>query len=508
MIEFKPRDYQQAGIDLMLREPGCGLFLEPGSGKTIIGLTAADILLNDHLAANKLLVVAPKLVAQEVWTREAAKWKHTAHLQIQYLDVSMFELYRKVTTSAVWGGEARDIVENDMTDDDRWFLFMAEVAVSRTELLPADWRKTKAQILGSKAQIHVISRDHLVMLARVLGADWPYDLMIGDESTSYKNISSTRSRAMSYLRKESLVRRLCLMTGTPSPKGVENLFAQVRLLDGGQRLGAEIGAFRKQYMVPGFQKKMDGRLKTMSWNDRPGAALEITGKIKDICLAVRADTWREVDPPLTVERWVALPAEARDMYQEMSDTYHLAIQDATVTAAQAAVLGNKLIQIASGAVFDDEKKYHILHDAKLDALDELIEELDGEPLLIMYWFNPTLDRLKKRYGNKLATTKTKGFLDQFAAGRLPLLALQPGSAGHGLDGLQHGGHHVAVVDLFHDWELYQQTVSRLDRSGQKHRVTVHQILADDTKDFQVARVLADRAANQAQVMNALKYSAS
>lgn len=510
--EFKPRDYQQAGIDLMLAaQPlagakhaleGCGLFLEPGSGKTVTTLTAADILLNERWAVQKTLVIAPKMVAQEVWAREAAKWHHTQHLKMFLLDAAVFEYYQKVTTSAVRGTETREIVENHMTLEDEEFLFLADVAISRTELLPAAPSKTKDLILRRPEQIHIVSRDHLYVLARLLGKDWPYDLVIGDESTMWKNRESKRTKAISWLRHEELVRQIALLSGTPSPKGLENLFNQAKILDGGRRLGAGITKFRERFMVPDSRNR-EGRI--FSWKARQGATGQVTELLQDICLSVRADAWRETDPPRVVERMVTMPGPVRELYAQLSEEFHLTVDGSSVSAPQAAVLGNKLIQIASGAVFDDEKRYHVLHDAKLDALDELIEELDGEPLVIVYWFKPTLARLKQRYGANLATVKTKGFLDRFARGELPLLALQPGGAGHGLDGLQDGGHHVAVVDLFHDWELYQQVVSRLDRSGQKKQVTVHQILAAGTKDRQVARVLADRGADQGHVMDALLW---
>lgn len=486
----------------MLREPGTGLFLEPGSGKTVLCLTAMLELLRRR--RRRILVVAPKLVAQEVWAREAAKWKHTAHLAIDYLDVSIFNLYRKVTWSAVLGDEARTIVEHLMTDDDARFLFMCEVAVPKYELLPRDWRATKERVLRSTAEISVISRDHLFMLAKLLGKDWPFEVVIGDESTSWKNVESDRSKAMLYLRKTGLVENLTLLSGTPSPKSVLNLFAQVRLLDLGKRLGYEIGEFRNTYMVPAFQEKVGGRLITRTWSNAPGAEEAVTAKIKDICLAVRADAWRATEAPKTIYRYVTLPEAVRTQYVTMLEDWKLVVSGSDVTARQAATLSNKLIQIATGAVFDDERNYHILHDAKLEMLDELIEELEGEPLVVVYWFNPTLDRLKKRYGNKLATVKTRGFLDRFARGELPLLALQPGNAGHGLDGLQKGGHHIAFVDVFHDWELAQQVVSRLDRSGQKHQVKVHMLLADRTAEEGVAAELMRKAGSQARVMNALK----
>ncbi len=498
---FTPRDYQSASIDLQLRAPGCGLFLEPGSGKTVSALTAADLLMNETWQVEKTLVVAPKMVAQEVWWRECQKWDHLQQLQVFYLDSPQFDYYRRVTASAVWGSESRVIVKDQMTPDDEAFLFAAEVVVEKQELRPRDWRKVKEAILRRTEQIHVVSRDNFYTLVKLLGDDWPYNLVLCDESTMVKNYDSKRSAAMFYLRERDMINRLTLMSGTPSPRGLENLWSQVRLLDLGARLGDQITQFRKRFMLPDAR---DAK-RIFSWRAKPGATDQVTGLISDICLAVRADAWRETDPPRTVPRLVTLPGDALALYERLAEELHLELAEGTVRAAQAAVLGNKLIQVASGAVFDDDGRYHVLHDVKLDALEELVDELDGEPLIVVYWFKPTLDRLKKRFGAKLATTKTKGFLDRFARGELPLLAIQPGSAGHGLDGLQQGSHHVAVVDVFHDWELYQQVVSRLDRSGQVFQVTVHQILAAGTKDLQVARVLADRGADQARVMEALRF---
>ena len=486
--DYIPRDYQAAGIELIKEQEGVLLAYEPGSGRTVTAMTALK---------PPYLVVAPKMVAQEVWTREAAKWSHTKHLKVVLFDASFFDYYRKVTASAILGSDAREIVRPG-TEDDQDFLFCADVVIDRFELIP---QVKAADVLAVKADIYVISRDHLYALAKILGSKWPFRTVLIDESTMCKNHESKRSQTVWYLRRKKLITKLVLMSGTPSPKNLENLWAQVRLLDMGKRLGEHLGDFRKKYMLPGAQRKKNGRLITFDWVDRPGAAAEVTKKISDICLAVRAEVWRKTEAPLTVQRLVEIPME---QYNQMQRELYLQIGTGEITANQAAVLTNKLLQMASGAVLDTEKTWHLVHDAKLDALEELIEELDGEPLIVMYWFKSTLERLKKRFP-KIATTKTKGFLDQFAAGKTPLMAIQPGSAGHGLDGLQNGGHHIAVVDCFHDWEVYQQTVSRLDRSGQEHRVTVHQILAAGTKDEEVAPVLADRGANQARVLEALKF---
>lgn len=487
-IDYIPRDYQAAGIDLIQREDGVLLAYEPGSGKTVTAMTALKPV---------YLVVAPKMVAQEVWTREAAKWSHTQNLRVCLFDAEFFDYRQKVTASAIWGSQEREIVRPG-TVEEQDFLMCAEVIIDRYELIPG----VKAEdVLAVKADIFVVSRDHLYALTKILGKKWPWRTVLVDESTMFKNHDSKRYKTFWYLRRHKLITKVVLMSGTPSPKNLENLWAQVKLLDMGKRLGAEIGEFRKKYMLPGAQRKVNGRMITYDWVDRPGAREQVTRLISDICLAVRADVWRKTEEPQTIQRLVEIPM---DQYRQLERELKVQIGTGEITANQAAVLTNKLLQMASGAVLDANRKWHLVHDAKLDALEELIEELDGEPLLVMYWFQSTLERLKKRFKG-IATTKTKGFLDQFAAGKLPLLAIQPAGAGHGLDGLQTGGHHVAAMDMFHDWEAYQQTVSRLDRSGQEHRVTVHQILAAGTKDEEVAPVLADRGANQSMVLEAFRF---
>ena len=492
---YTPRIYQGIGQQLIETTPGCGLFVEPGGGKTV---TTFSAIANLDLMT---LVVGPKLVAQEVWTREAAKWAHLAHLEIYHITAADFGYYKRVTTAAVWGDQSREIIRGLETPDDRIFLFGAEVTIDTTELRPRDIAGVKRSILDRPERIHVISRDHLVALAKVLGADWPYKMMIGDESTSYKNHDSDRSRTVYYLRREGMIERLVLLSGTPSPKGLENLWAQVRLLDGGKRLGATLGGFQKTYLTPNKKDRNSSRI--FSWKPKPGAVDAVTGLISDICLSVRADIWRKNEPPRVVQRRVTLPEAAMATYRKMEQDCVIELAGSEISAQQAATLGNKLLQIGSGTVFDSDGNWHEIHDAKLDALEELIEELDGEPLLVLYWYAPNLVRLKKRFPG-IGTTKTKGFLDLFAAGKMPLLALQPASAGHGLDGLQHGGHHVVQFDLNHDWELQKQAVDRIDRSGQTHQVTVHQLIAAGTLDSHVARVLADRGANQGKVMDAIR----
>lgn len=492
---YTPRPYQFVAQDLAEDAPNVLLAVEPGGGKTVA--TGSAIANIDEMT----LIVAPKMVAQEVWSREFAKWDHLSHLAIFNITAATFGYYRRVTTAAVLNGEAREIRQDLMTAEDRFFLFAAEVTVDTNEVVPRDHRAAKKAILDRPERIHVVSRDHFFNLVKLLGDDWPYKVMVGDESTTWKNWDSQRYHALEFLMAEGLVEQLKLLSGTPSPRGIENLFAQVKLLDGGKRLGAEIGKFRKTYMEPDQRQFRGPRI--YSWKPLPGAVDAVTAKIRDICLSVRADIWRQNEPPRTVQHVVQMPDDAVEIYRTMANDAVVELGGVSISAAQAAAVGQKLAQISSGIIYDETKKAHVIHDAKLDALEELVESLEGEPILLLYWYPPNLARLKARFPG-LATTKTKGFLDRFGAGELPLLALQPGSAGHGLDGLQHGSHHVAVFDIHPDWELYKQAIDRIDRSGQKYQVTVHQFIAAGGQDRRVANVLADRGACQNQVMDAIR----
>lgn len=494
---YIPRPYQFEAQDMIEDKEGCGVFIEPGGGKTVSTWTAVS---NLDLPT---LIVGPKLVAQEVWYREVAKWAHLQHIEIFRITAATFGYYKRVTTAAILDGQAREIRNDRMTDEDRFFLFAAEVTVDTTEIVPRDPKAAKRAILDRPERFHVVSRDHFYNLVKLLGNDWPYKLMIGDEATTWKNYESQRSRAVQFLQEEGLLDRIALLTGTPSPKGLENLWALMLLIDRGDRLGREIGKFRKKFLLP--DQRQHGGHRIFSWKPKPGAIEEVTGLISDVCLSVRADIWRQNEPPRTVERVVQMPDSAVEIYQTMARDAVIEMGGTEITAHQAAAVGQKLAQISSGIVYDESKKAHFIHDAKLDSLEELVEELDGEPLLLLYWYPPNLVRLKARFP-KLATTKTKGFLDLFAERKIPLLALQPGSAGHGLDGLQHGGHHVAVFDMHPDWELYKQSVDRIDRSGQKYQVTVHQFIAAGGQDRRVARVLAQRGTDQGKVMDAIRIS--
>lgn len=481
-MKFTERPYQTAGKNMILgSESGAMLAFPPGSGKTPTALTAADILLHDQLRGERVLVVGPKLVAQEVWTREAPKWDHLKHLQIWHIGAEVFRLRRTTKVHKAPGG----------------------VEVEEFALEPEDWKATRAEILARPERIMTISRDHFRRLTEVMRSKWPWDIVIWDESTSIKTHNSKRAQALRFLRRRGKIKMFIPLSGTPRPKSMEQFWSQILPIDNGERLGATLGELRTEYMLPN-QIEVRGR-QVVQWEDRPGAIEKAMAAVRDICISVDASVWRKTEPPQLIERPITLPERAARMYETLSEKKVLKLPGgATVLATDPAVLAGKLLQIAAGFVIDNEGVAHWLHDEKINALLELIEELDGEPLVVFYWHQAVEKRLKEAVKG-IATTKTKGFIDRFAARELPVLMLHPAGAGHGLDGLQHGGHTMAAVELFPDWELYQQTVSRLDRSGQAHQVSVHHIVAPGTRDDRISRILADREADQGRIIEALRW---
>lgn len=500
---YLPRPYQQEGESRIMETPGFLMGYEPGSGKTVTALTAADRLMNHRLEVDRVLIVAPKMVAREVWWRETRKWAHLRHLRVAHIGTEQMDYFRDVTLTGLVDGEVLEVKKHLATREQHEALALAQdkgLVLKREQRGISDPKQVKRRILDNPAQIQVISRDNFYFLVKLLGKDWPWSMVLVDESTTFKSHGSQRSKAMWYLRSKGLVTRLVMMSGTPSPKGLEQLWAQVRLLDLGERLGTGITAFRERFMLP--DKRNWTTKQVYSYKPQRGAVEEVGGLVKDICQSVTADVWRTNQEPLLVQVPVALPEAAREAYDRMEVSSVLRLGESLSAAANRGVLHGKLAQIASGALLDDDGKWHQIHAGKLDALEELVEQLDGEPLLVLYWFRSSAERLARRFP-AVATIRTPGFLDKFARRELPILMINPASAGHGLDGLQHGGHHVAVFDLHADWEIYKQAVDRLDRYGQQSQVVVHQLVATGTVDETVADVLFDRAANQAKVLDAI-----
>ena len=440
-MEFVPRPYQKATIEHALKHPGAGIFLPTGLGKTVCALTVASELIYTTGECRKCLVVAPKLVAEEVWSSEAEQWDHLSHL----------------TISKVLGRAPE-----------------------------------RVKALQTPADIYVISWDNVWWLVKMYGFAWPFDLVILDELSYAKSRKSKRFRALAHIR--PFVVRLEGLTATPSSNGHLDLWAQIYLLDQGERLGVSFEDYRKTY----FKKTAeDGK-----YTPRPGATRKIQGRIKDICISMRAKDWMDIKEPLPVVSHVRLSRAAKIAYEDMERDMLLPLASAEITATTAPALGTKLLQVASGCVYDEHGREHEIHTHKLDKLEELIDAANGANVLVFYSFKHELRRIKERfpYARALETVED---IRAWNRGEIPLLVAHPKSAGHG-NNLQAGGHMIVWFTCPWSLELYQQGNGRLHRIGQKEQVIIHHIVANGTLDEAVIAALRDKEDSQNALLRAVR----
>lgn len=445
-MNFKPYPYQQRAIDHILKYPASALFLDMGLGKTVCTLTAIKELL-DCFEVSKVLIIATKRVALSTWTDEAAKWEHLHDLRL----------------SRVLGTE----------------------------------RERKAA-LGRDADIYVINRENVVWLTEYLGSDWPFDMMVIDELSSFKSSSAKRFRALRRFRPR--VHRVVGLTGTPASNGYMDLWAEMYLLDQGERLGKTITGYRSTYFRPGRQ---NGYV-VYDWKLLPGADKVIQHKIGDICLSMSAEDYLELPELLVNDVRVPLPEKAMKAYKKMERDKVLEVLDQEISAFQAATLMGKLLQMANGAVYDDDGGVTELHKAKLDALGELLESAQGQPVLCFYSYKHDLERIRETFKSyEPRTLDSEKDIRDWNEGRIRLLLAHPASAGHGLN-LQAGGHILVWFGLPWSLELYQQANARLHRQGQTERVIVHRILAEGTADDIVREKLERKGLTQDELLEKLK----
>jgi SNF2 family DNA or RNA helicase len=416
-----------------------------GLGKTVITLTAVNELIHDYFTVRRCLVVAPKRVAETTWAREAAKWDHLKGLRV--------------------------------------------VHVGGTE-------KQRIRALNSPGDVWCIGRDLVVWLVEYFGKEWPFDMVVVDELSSFKSSSARRFRALKKVR--PLISRIVGLTGTPAPNGLIDLWAQVYLLDRGERLGSTVTGYRDRYFVPGRRNQNV----VFEWIPKPEADAAIHAKLEDICVSMSAADWLQLPERIDRVVPVQLPPAARAEYKQLERDRLIPLAGADVVAAEAAVLANKLLQISNGAVYDELHGVHEVHDAKLDALEDLIEAANGQPVLVFYSYRHDLARIQQRFP-MARQLDTADDIASWNAGRIPMLLAHPASAGHGLN-LQAGGHIVVWFGLPWSLELYQQANARLHRQGQENAVIVHHIIAEDTLDEQVMKVLSGKAAGQNALMEAVK----
>ncbi|WP_312340227.1 DEAD/DEAH box helicase [Anaerospora hongkongensis] len=442
---YEPKVYQDYATGRIIDLPATALFLEMGMGKTVSTLTAIKELLHNLFEVAKVLVIAPLRVADDTWSRESEKWVHTRYLKI------------------------------------------AKVLGSESDRLRA---------LQEKADIYCINRENVEWLVEYYGRKWPFDMVVIDESSSFKSPKARRFKALRKVR--PFIKRIVELTGTPRPNSLMDLWAQIYLLDQGERLGKTVTGYRERY----FEPDKRNRTTIFSWKPKPGAEEAIYAKLADICVSMQAKDW--LDLPKRIDNFipVKLPAAAYQQYKRLEKDLLLPMVGGDIVANTASVLSNKLLQMANGAAYDENGKVTKIHDAKLTALDDIVEAANGEPVLVFYWYKHDLERLQAHYPKARILDTAKDIAD-WNAGKVPIMLAHPASVGHGLN-LQDGGHRIIWFGLTWSLELYQQANARLYRQGQLHSVIIHHLVAVGTVDELVARSLDGKAEGQETMMKAVK----
>lgn len=449
-MQYNPHDYQKYVIEYIEKHPVSAVFLDMGLGKTSITLTAINNLFFDYFAVHKVLVIAPLRVAKNTWSAEINKWDHLNDLKY----------------SIVVGTPAE-----------------------RKNALKAD------------ADIYIINRENISWLTEYMGAAFDFDMVIIDELSSFKNYQAKRFKALMKVRPR--VKRIVGLTGTPSSNGLMDLFAEFKLLDMGERLGRFIGQYRNTYFMP---DKRNGQV-IFSYKPLPGAEDTIYRKISDITISMKAADHLKMPKLVTTDYEVTLSEKEQRKYKELKDNMVLQLSDDEITAANAASLSNKLCQMANGAIYDDDKAVICVHDRKLDALEDIIESMNGKPALVAYWFKHDYDRIADRLkalNIPFEKLDTIGSIEKWNNGKIPVALIHPASAGHGLN-LQDGGSTLVWFGLTWSLELYQQTNARLYRQGQNSdTVVIMHIAAKDTIDEQILKALKKKDSTQSALIDAVK----
>jgi SNF2 family DNA or RNA helicase len=449
MREFKPHAYQLPAMQWLYDKPRCALWMPMGGGKTVTTLTALDTLsLTDDVYP--VLVLAPLRVAKTTWPEEVAKWPHLSHLRV----------------SPIIGSA-----------------------------------KEREAALAAPADIYTMNYDNLVWLREALGDRWPFKTVVADEFTRLKSFrlrqGSKRAGALGKVAHDK-VRRFIGLTGTPNPNGLQDLWGQVWFVDKGERLGRTFSAFSDRW----FEKGYDG----FSLKPRPYAQEEIEARLRDVCLTVDA---LPVDEPLFNEIRVDLPVKARRLYDDMEKHMFAALEGAEIEAVSAAAKTMKCLQLANGAAYtDDAGTWEPVHDAKLDALDSVIEEANGAPVLVAYHFKSDLARLQKRYPHGRVLDAKSDVIRDWNAGRVPLLFAHPASAGHGLN-LAEGGNILAFFSLNWNLEEHLQIIERIGplrqkQAGLNRPVHVHYLMARQTIDDLILERLRSKKSVQEVMIEAMK----
>ena len=443
-MNFTPYPHQQAGIDWLIKRPASCLLWGMGTGKTVTTLTALDIIL--LLEEGPVLVIAPKRVAENTWSKETEKWEHLKHLRI----------------SKIMGTQAE-----------------------------------RLKAIGTLADIYVINRENVVWLVENVGKRWPFPIVVIDELSSFKSIQAKRWKALRKVR--GRIKRIIGLTGTPRPNGLEDLFPEIYLLDGGERLGRTIGAFRAQYLVP---EKMNGHI-VYSYKPRAGAEEEVYSKISDICMSIKKEDVLSLPGQIYEDVELIPTSSLLKQYKQFERDRVMECLDASgeIVAGTEAALTNKLLQFANGAIYDMDGQVHRIHDIKLDALEEMLEEAGGDPVLVLYAYKHDAQRIRERIQCR-ALDKPED-IDAWNRGEIPVALAHPASIGHGLN-LQDGGPLLIWFGLPWSLELYQQANERLNRPGQKNVCRIYHLILKGTHDERVLKSLQKKEKGQAAALEALR----
>lgn len=440
---YKPHEYQKYASQFIIKHPSAGLLLDMGCGKSVITLTALNDLAYDYFEISKVLIIAPKRVAESTWKGEIEKWDHL----------------KELTYSVVLG--------------------------SKTQ---------REKALEKRALIYIINRENVQWL--IENYKWDFDTVVIDELSSFKSNKAQRFKALKKVRPK--IKRIIGLTGTPAPNSLMDLWSEIYLLDMGERLGRYIGKFRNRFFIPDKRS----REVIFSYKPKEGAEKQIYNLISDICVSMKALDHIKMPELITNRVEVEMSGRDKKLYDKFKAEMVLKLENKELDAVNAAALSNKLLQMANGAVYDDEKNIFEIHDRKLDALEDLIEAANGKPILIAYWYKHDKSRILERFPAEEINTAAD--IDKWNRGEMQIALIHPASAGHGLN-LQQGGSTIIWFGLTWSLELYQQLNARLYRQGQENTVIIHHIITKDTIDEDVLASLEKKDAGQTALINAVKW---
>ncbi|HGI3718858.1 TPA: SNF2-related protein [Streptococcus agalactiae] len=443
-MKYSPHDYQRYATDFIVSHKISAVLLEMGLGKSVISLSAINELMLDYFDVSRTLVIAPLRVAISTWPEEIKKWEH-----LKYLSYSV-----------VTGSE-----------------------------------KERIDALKKPAHIYIINRENVDWLITKSGFKWTFDMVVIDELSSFKSYQAKRFKSL--LKARPKVKRIVGLTGTPSSNGLMDLWAEFRLLDMGERLGRYITHYRQNFFIPDKRNQQI----IFSYKPKDGAEKVIYQLISDITISMKSKDFLKMPECIMNEVVVSLSEKEQKLYDSLKKDMVLSIEDEEIDAINAAALSSKLLQMANGAVYNDDKESIHIHDRKLDALEDLIEGANGKPVLIAYWFKHDLERIKKRFD--VREIKTSKDIADWNNGKIPIAIIHPASAGHGLN-LQLGGSTLIWFSLTWSLELYQQTNARLYRQGQKDTVVIHHIVSEGTIDEDVMKALKAKEKMQDALIDSVK----